>query len=177
MVKTVKLASRNALRKSVILPSGKEMVFKRGFSYQTSDKEELEFFSKSRDFFLGDLDLKHVKVFLDSLPEIPTIDKTISNEEAQQYLWFDKDEEYVIEELLKRGYITEKVGAEPETLLKSRKVARFKGLKDEELLEEVETRGLSIVQVQEKVIPTEAELKETLKELGYTIYKANKKTK
>ncbi len=164
------------MRQVAKFKSGKEVVFTKGFKYKTAIPEELDYFSRTNGFVLEDPDMKVIKKYLDELPEIPTLDVKISKEEAQQYLWFDKDEEYVIEELLKRGFITKKESAKPEYILKARREARWKGIADKEILAEVKARKLDIKEKTKDVEELSAEaMVLKLKQDGYTVYKPKKK--
>jgi len=171
-VRKVTLGNPTITRRSVILPSGKEMTFTKGFIHKTSDQEELDFFSKAGGFQLLRLNEMEIREFIEKLDPIPTVDKRISNEEAQKYLWYDKDEEYVIEELKKRDFIDEKVGLDREAILAARKEMRMKGLKDDELLEECSKRNI-LPKEEEKELSEET-MKELLKKAGYTVYKKKK---
>ena len=176
--KIITLSNKSCTRKTTVLPDGKKMVFTRGFRYTTSAPKELNHFSKTGGFRLLDLSEKDTRKFLESLPVVPTLDVRVSDDEAKKYLWFDKDEEYVIAELLKRGFISKKVGNEKDTIMAIRKEMRMKGLKDEEILDEVTKRELNIVKTIEKTTEyPEDILVASLKELGYTVYKKNVKAK
>lgn len=50
------------------------------------------------------------------MPDVPTVDKDMTKEEAKKYLWHDEDEDYVMEVLKEKGYISDIVGADPEEI-------------------------------------------------------------
>lgn len=172
-IRRVILGNPSINRRTVKLPSGKEMVFTKGFCYKTSDNEELDFFSKAGGFQLLRLEEREAVEYLEKLEIVPTIDKSITDEEAKKYLWFDKDEEYVIEELKKRGFIKETTGLDREAILEARKKMRMGWLKDVELLEELNRRNLLPKPEPKAVIlkQTDEDMVEALKANGYIAYK------
>jgi len=136
------LNNRTIISLPVELPSGTKLVLRQGQSHVTDDEIDGIFASKLTGIQMMNPLQSEIVKHLESLPQVPTVEKELTKEQAMQYLWHDVNEEYVIEELLKRGYICKSAGAEPEAISQAKLALKFTKVTDKDLMEEAARRGL-----------------------------------
>lgn len=141
IVKKLSIGNQAITRREIIFPSGKTIVLKSGTSYTTGDSEELNFARTLKGIQIRDLQESDLKAFISQLPDVPTVDKDISKDEAKRYLWHDEDEDYVIEVLKKNGYLSEEASADPEEIKQAKLKLRFNKISDEDILGELRRRS------------------------------------
>ena len=125
---------------SITLPSGLELAMRRGSTHITSDMNDIDFARKQTGVQIMDPSQSEIIAFMDKIPQVPTVDKEITVEQALEFLWHDVDEEHVLEHLLERGYVCEKVGAEPEAIKDAKLKLKFNKVSDKDFKAEYERR-------------------------------------
>lgn len=141
IIKRVSIGNQAIVRREIKLPSGKIILLKQGQSYVTSSEEELSFIRTLKGIQIQDVTEKELRAYISKLPEIPTVDKNISKEDAKKYLWHDEDEDYVLEVLKQKGYISETTGADPEEIKLAKLKLRFSKISDSDIVEELKRRS------------------------------------
>lgn len=109
--KIISLIDGRIINASVTLPSGKQLVFNSKVRrYETSDPEEVEFFSKLKGFFVRDIGdkeyIRHLERMYEEIPDITNRELTV--EAAEKSKWYTEDENKLIEKLRELGYIVYK---------------------------------------------------------------------
>jgi hypothetical protein len=141
MIKRISLGNPTIVRREVKFPSGKVVMITRGAGYVTADKEELDFLRTLKGLQIRDVEDREIKVFLSKLPDIPTVDKVITKEEARKHLWHDEDEDYVLSVLKDNGLINEETGTDPENIKQAKLKLRFGKITDTDILGEIDRRS------------------------------------
>ena len=141
MIKRISLGNPSIVRREVKFPSGKTVMITRGAGYVTADIGELDFLRTLKGLQIRDVEDKEIRVFLSKLPDIPTVEKAITKEEARKHLWHDEDEDYVLSVLKDNGLINEETGADPENIKQAKLKLRFGKITDAEILGEINRRA------------------------------------
>ena len=132
--KKITLAGFDVVRAKFELPNGKIIVLRRGETYETSDPEELDFFSTQRVVNIRKPEGKELEKYI-SQQLLPTVDNlTITAEMVDEFKWSTEAEERVIAKLIERGYKVE----EPDITYKVVEANKVK-LKDSEEFLPVDT--------------------------------------
>lgn len=160
IIKRISIGNQTIVRREIILPSGKVILLKNGQSYVTSDPDELNFIRTLKGVQIQDVSEKELRAFVNKLPDVPTVDKDITEEEAKKYLWHDEDEDYVMEVLKEKGYINDTVGADPEEIRLAKLKLRFNKISDSDIVQELKRRSETTDLSDEikKMITTSSEL-------------------
>lgn len=164
IIKRISIGNQTIVRREVVLPSGKVILLKNGQSYVTSDPDELNFIRTLKGVQIQDVSEKELRAFVNKLPDVPTVDKDITKEEAKKYLWHDEDEDYVMEVLKEKGYINDTVGADPEEIRLAKLKLRFNKISDSDIVQELKRRSETTDLSDEikKMITTSSELNDGL---------------
>lgn len=164
IIKRISIGNQTIVRREIILPSGKVILLKNGQSYVTSDPDELNFIRTLKGVQIQDVSEKELRAFVNKLPDVPTVDKDITKEEAKKYLWHDEDEDYVMEVLKEKGYINDTVGADPEEIRLAKLKLRFNKISDSDIVQELKRRSETTDLSDEikKMITTSSELNDGL---------------
>lgn len=141
VVKKLTVGNQAITRREVKFPSGKTIVLRTGMSYTTCDPEELEFARTLKGIQIRDVQDSDLRAFISKLPDIPTVDKVISKDEAKRYFWHDEDEDYVMDYLKKNGYLKEESSADPEEIKQAKLKLRFNKISDEDIIKELIRRS------------------------------------
>lgn len=164
IIKRISIGNQTIVRREIILPSGKVILLKNGQSYVTSNPDELNFIRTLKGVQIQDVSEKELRAFVNKLPDVPTVDKDITEEEAKKYLWHDEDEDYVMEVLKEKGYINDTVGADPEEIRLAKLKLRFNKISDSDIVQELKRRSETTDLSDEikKMITTSSELNDGL---------------
>jgi len=141
IIKRISIGNQTIVRREIVLPSGKVILLKNGQSYVTSDPDELNFIRTLKGVQIHEVSDKELRAFVNKLPDVPTVDKGMTKEEAKKYLWHDEDEDYVIEVLKEKGYISDIVGADPEEIRLAKLKLRFNKISDSDIVQELKRRS------------------------------------
>jgi hypothetical protein len=141
IIKRISIGNQTIVRREIVLPSGKVILLKNGQSYVTSDPDELNFIRTLKGVQIHEVSDKELRAFVNKLPDVPTVDKDMTEEEAKKYLWHDEDEDYVIEVLKEKGYISDIVGADPEEIRLAKLKLRFNKISDSDIVQELKRRS------------------------------------
>jgi len=139
------LSSPQLVKLNLKLPSGSIITLRQTGStrtYLTNNYEDALFASKQKGVQMMEPTQEEIASYIQRLDPVPTVDKELTKEEALKFVWKDSGEEYVIEELKKRGYICEQVGADPDSVKQAKLKLKFDIVSDKELLAEAARRGL-----------------------------------
>lgn len=135
------------------LVTGKEVVIKEGLPYTCLDELEVKFASLRPDLSILDLKAPEIVEYFRTAILEPSVEAKLTPKIAREFLFKDQDEDKILINLYKWGYLTEKDNSSTEELIAS-------------------NGGLMTLL---KDIPFDT-LKETLKEMGYIgIRKADNK--
>jgi hypothetical protein len=133
------LANQNILRKTIKFPDGREVTLgpRAAKEYSITNKKDLDFLTGLRDIQICDLESKELHKLLMELPDLPNIG---NDKNAKRFVWYDENEEYVLAELRKRGYVCERTGTDPDFIDENRTRGNLKRATVESLLEELKSR-------------------------------------
>ena len=139
ITKKAVLANQNILRKTIKFPDGREITLgpRALKEYKIVNKEDLQFLSRQRDIQIIDLDVNEMRRLLMELPDFPSLG---DDKNAKKFVWYDENEEYVLAELKKRGYVCSKIGTDPEFIDEARTRGNLKRATIDSLLEELTSR-------------------------------------
>lgn len=105
ILKKAMISSPSISYREVIFPSGKKVVFGLDcYEYIPKNQEELRFLSGLMGIQIVDMDDTEARHILEALPEPPSVDRTLSQDEVERYVCTKENEEALMDMLIKAGY-------------------------------------------------------------------------
>ncbi len=93
----------------IVFPSGKKISLGRGKCHLTADPEEIEFASRLKGVGVAALNDAEFRTYVTNLGPIPNVEnKSLTNEQADEFRWTADQEEKVVTALRTRGYSVRK---------------------------------------------------------------------
>jgi len=101
------LSMMDALSMTITFPNKKVIKLRRGKSYETQIKSEIDFLSKQRGIAVRKFDDKEFRRWFTKAPSKRpfTQSASLTKEDVEEFNWTDKKEFAIVEKLKERGYI------------------------------------------------------------------------